>query len=133
MVAVGRPEMLSKPSWPRGCGIRAAPETDNRADWFRCAWNDVVAPPCILRNKCVRRIFTAEICALMKRKPGDEPLWRSRACNYVVAPNRMLTTDPILGPIWAQNRPRYKPQVPFYAYIYIYMYTCIYIYIYTCI
>ena len=27
-----------------------------------------------------------------KTRPGDEPLRRSRACNYVVAPNRKLTT-----------------------------------------
>jgi hypothetical protein len=31
-----------------GGGVRAAPKPDTRCDWFRRAWNDVVAPPCIL-------------------------------------------------------------------------------------
>jgi hypothetical protein len=44
------PERLSKPSWRRGGGVRAAPETDSRGDWFRRAWNYVVAPPCMLQG-----------------------------------------------------------------------------------
>jgi hypothetical protein len=44
----GDPEKLSKPSWRRGGAVRAAPKPDCRCDWFRRAWNDVVAPPCIL-------------------------------------------------------------------------------------
>jgi hypothetical protein len=47
---VGEPEMLSKPSWRRGGGVRAVPKPDHRADWFRRAWNDVVAPPCMLQG-----------------------------------------------------------------------------------